>query len=122
MQTDVSWLPYFHHALIAKFVQTAGIAWVLYYPIDGDLGDGRLPPDWIDLLKTIDLPIAMSRYGAKVSQKSGVEAACIPLGVDTKVFHPPERKVQAKQALGYLGRFVILSDARNQPHKQLPRT
>jgi glycosyltransferase involved in cell wall biosynthesis len=122
MQTDVSWLPYFHHPIIANFVRTAGIAWALYYPIDGDRGENRLPEDWINLLKTIDIPIAMSRYGAQVSQANGVGAACIPLGVDSRVFHPPQSKERAKQALGYDGRFVILSDARNQPHKQLPRT
>ena len=71
MLLDVAWLPYFQSPIIANFVRTAGIVWALYYPIDGDLGDHRLPSDWIALLKTIDLPIAMSQYGAQVSQANG---------------------------------------------------
>src|SRR5947209_16232775 len=111
----------FNHPLIAKFVHTAGIARALYYPIDGDLGNGRLPPEWIDVLKTVDLPIAMSRYGSEITQANGVRPTYIPFGVDTKVFHPPESKEQAKRALGYDGQFVILTDACNQQRKQLPR-
>jgi hypothetical protein len=42
--------------------------------------------------------------------------------VDTKVFHPPANKCLAKQAFGYEGQFVILSDVRNNPRKLLPRT
>ncbi len=64
----------------------------------------------------------MSRYGWDVTQANGVESAYIPLGVDTKVFEPPADKGLAKQALGYEGKFVILSDARNHSYKVLPRT
>jgi hypothetical protein len=51
-----------------------------------------------------------------------VEPAYIPHGVDAGLFRPPADKAAAKRALGYEGRFVILSDARNQPRKLLPRT
>src|SRR5439155_3285363 len=70
----------------------------------------------------VDLPIAMSRYACDVTQANGVEPIYIPLGVDTKVFQLPIDKGLAKQALGYEGKFVILSDARNQQRKLLPRT
>src|SRR5262245_16485107 len=118
---DVWWLTFISHPLIANFMRTASIPWTLYYPIDGDLGDGRLPPSWVQILKAVDLPIAMSRYGREVSEINGIRPAYIPHGVETNVFKPPEDRASAKRALGYEGKFVILSDARNQPRKQLPR-
>jgi hypothetical protein len=48
--------------------------------------------------------------------------AYIPTGVDTRLFDRPDNKAAAKRALGYDGRFVILSDARNQIRKMWPRT
>ena len=122
IQTDVMWLAYLNYPVIADYLHTASIPWILYYPVDADMGEKRLPPSWIRILKTVDLPIAMSRYTRDVTQANGVESAYIPLGVDTKVFKPPADKGLAKQALGYEGKFVILSDARNQLRKMLPRT
>jgi glycosyltransferase involved in cell wall biosynthesis len=122
MLTDIWWLKDINCPDIANFMQTAGIPWVFYYPIDGDAGEKRLPPSWVRILKTFDLPIAMSRYGCDVAQTNGVESAYIPHGVDTKVFKPPTDKKVAKHSLGYEGKFVVLSDARNQLRKMLPRT
>lgn len=118
---DVWWLTFISHPLIANFMRTACIPWALYYPIDGDMGDGQLPPSWVHILKTVDLPVAMSQYGRDVSRINGIAPAYIPHGVETNVFKPPEDKAAAKRALGYEGKFVVLSDARNQPRKQLPR-
>ena len=73
-------------------------------------------------MKSIDLPIAMSRYAYDVTQTNGIQPAYIPIGIDTKVFQPPTDKGLAKQGLGYKDKFVILSDARNQLHSLLPRT
>ncbi len=120
--TDIWWLRDINCPDIANFMQTAGIPWVFYYPIDGDAGEKRLPPSWVRILKTFDLPIAMSRYGRDVMQANGVEPAYIPHGVDTKMFQPPADKEIAKRSLGYEGKFVVLSDARNQLRKMLPRT
>ncbi len=119
---DVWWLTYLANPLIANFRRMAGIPWALYYPIDGDMGGGRLPPSWLSILEKVDLPIAMSRYGQEITRAGGVNPAYIPHGVDLSVFHPPADKDAAKAALGYSGRFVILSDARNQPRKMIPRT
>ncbi|HWS84589.1 MAG TPA: glycosyltransferase family 4 protein [Ktedonobacteraceae bacterium] len=121
-QADVCCWAYLTHSPIADFMHTAGIPWALYYTIDGDMGENRLPPSWIRILKAADLPIGMSRYARDVAQANGVESACIPLGVDTKLFQPPADKQVAKRALGYEGKFVILSDARNHPRKMWPRT
>src|SRR5260370_20900512 len=83
--SDVYRLTYFNYSFI-DFMQTASIPWVLYYPIDGDMAQKRLPPSWVRILKTVDLPIAMSRYTRDVTVANGVQPAYIPLGVDTKVF------------------------------------
>jgi glycosyltransferase involved in cell wall biosynthesis len=122
MLSDVSWVASCDYQRLADFMRSAGIVWALCYSIGMEPGNGRLPQEWIDVLRMVDLPITMSRFDTEVSQASGVRSAYIPLGVNTKVFCPPESKEQAKHTLGYDGRFVVLSDARNQPRKQLPRT
>ncbi len=119
---DVRWLTYLNYPIIANFLHTTGIPWVLYYPLDSDMGEKCLPSSWVHILKTIDLPIAMSRYACDVTQTNGVVSAYIPHGLDTKVFEPPIDKQVAKQAFGYKDKFVILSDARNQLRKMVPRT
>lgn len=119
---DIWWLAHIDCSAIANFVHTAGIPWVLYYPIDSDMGKNSLPAGWVRILKTVDLPIAMSRYACDITQANGVIPAYISHGIDTKVFQPPIDKELAKRALGYEGKFVILSDARNQLRKVLPRT
>jgi glycosyltransferase involved in cell wall biosynthesis len=119
---DIWWLAYIKDPGIANFMRTACIPWALYYPIDGDMGNGRLPPSWMRVLKTVDLPITMSHYGRYVTQANGVTPAYIPHGIDTTIFQPPSNKTIAKRAYGYDNRFVVLSDARNQPRKLLPRT
>ena len=119
---DIETLAYIADPAIADFRRTAAIPWGLYYPISSDMGHGRLPSSWVRILETVDLPIAMSHYGHDVTQVNGVTPAYIPHGIDTSVFQPPADKRAAKQALGYDGRFVVLSDARNQPRKLLPHT
>jgi glycosyltransferase involved in cell wall biosynthesis len=119
---EAAWVRYVANPAIADFMQTAGIPWVLYYPLDSDMGKNRLPRRLVDLLKTVDRPIAISHYGCDVTLANGVEPAYIPHGVDTKVFQPPTDKDVAKHCLGYEGKFVVLSDVRNQPRKMLPRT
>ena len=119
---DIRWLTSTNYSVITNLLHTAGIPWVLYCPIDADMGDKRLPPSWVDILKSVDLPIAMSHYACDVMQANGVEPVYIPLGIDTKVFEPPADKQVAKQAFGYEDKFVILSDARNQLRKMVPRT
>jgi glycosyltransferase involved in cell wall biosynthesis len=118
---DISLLTDVADPLITNCRRAAGIPWVLYYPIGGDMGDGQLPSGVVRVLETVDLPIAMSQYGRDVTQVNGVAPAYIPHGVDRSLFQPPADKSAAKRALGYDGRFVVLSDARNQPRKLLPR-
>jgi glycosyltransferase involved in cell wall biosynthesis len=121
MLGDIWYGPPYHPAVF-DFIHSDKVFFAQYYPINGDMGEKRLLPSWVRLLKAIDLPIAMSRYGQDVTRANGIEPAYIPLGVDTKLFQPPADKDLAKRAFGYEDKFVILSDARNQRHKMLPRT
>jgi glycosyltransferase involved in cell wall biosynthesis len=118
---DVWWLTYIANPTITGFLRAAEIPWALYYPIDGDLGDGALPASWVKILERVDIPIAMSEYGRDVTLANGVTPAYVPHGVDTAIFRPPVDRAAAKRRLGYEGKFVVLSDARNQPRKLLPR-
>lgn len=118
---DVWWMSFMTDPGVQRYLDQSGCRWVLYYPVDGADPDGRLPPSWQRMLSAADVPIAMSKYGVEVSRASGIEPAYIPHGCDLEVFAPPEDKAAAKSALGYQGKFVVLSDARNQPRKQLPR-
>ena len=119
---EAAWVRHIVNPAIINFMHTAGILWALYYPLDSDMGKNRLPQRLVDTLKTVDLPVAMSRYSRDIILANGIEPAYIPHGVDTNVFQPPADKDGAKRHLGYEGKFVVLSDARNQPRKMLPRT
>jgi glycosyltransferase involved in cell wall biosynthesis len=119
---DIYYVKYMLRPEIRDAIRRAGIPWVYYYPVESAMGDGRLPPEMVRVLRAADVPVAMSRYGQQVGLANGVSSAYIPHGVDTSLFQPAREKRAAKQALGYQERFVILSDARNQPRKLLPRT
>src|SRR6266481_5570675 len=118
---DVWWLPFFAAPHVRRQMQMTDTPWALYFPIDGNMQDGRLPPSWIQLLKEVDIPIAMSEFGRNAAQASGVDCQCIPHGVDRSFFYPPPDREQAKATVGAAGKFLILSDSRNQPRKMLPR-
>ena len=118
---DVWWLPYFGSPHVRRQMELTGTPWALYFPVDGNTADGLLPPSWVELLHTVDVPIAMSRYGQRIAADCGVACEYIPHGVDLGVFAPPPNREQAKREVGAEGRFLVLSDSRNQPRKLLPR-
>jgi glycosyltransferase involved in cell wall biosynthesis len=118
---DPWWLPYFAAPHMRRQMELLGAPWALYFPVDGELDDGLLPASWIELLREVDVPVAMSRYGQEIAGRCGIDAEYIPHGVNTGVFAPPVDKREAKAALGLDGRFVVLCDSRNQPRKLLPR-
>ena len=118
---DVWWMSFIADPAIQRYFDQSGTRWVHYYPIDGADPDGKLPPGWQKVLKTADLPVAMSQFGTQVSRACGIDCAYIPHGCDVELYRPPPDKEQAKARLGYQGRFVVLSDARNQPRKLIPR-
>jgi glycosyltransferase involved in cell wall biosynthesis len=118
---DPWWLPYFAAPHIRRQMELLNAPWILYFPVDGELKDGLLPRSWVELLREVDLPVAMSNYGQAVAGRCGIDAEYVPHGVDTDVFAPPADKRAAKAALGFDDRFVVLCDSRNQPRKLLPR-
>jgi glycosyltransferase involved in cell wall biosynthesis len=118
---DVWWLPWLASPHVRRQRELTRTPWVLYFPIDGDTDDERLPPSWVELLREVDVPVAMSRYGQEIAQRCGIDCDSIPHGVDLDTFAPPEDRDAAKRRLGLEGRFVVLSDSRNQPRKLLPR-
>lgn len=118
---DPWWLGFMTDPPVQRFLDASGTRWLLYYPVDGADAEGRLPSAWCRVLEAADIPVAMSRFGQAVSARSGVRSAYLPHGCDLDIFAPPADKAAAKAALGYDGAFVILSDARNQPRKLLPR-
>lgn len=118
---DIWWFPFFVSAEALRLAELINTRLAFYTPIDGDMGDGQLPPSWIEILRQVDLPIAMSRYGQRVMKTCGIPAGYIPHGVDPKIFSPPWNREWAKSRVGYRGRFVILSDCRNQSRKMIPR-
>ncbi len=118
---DPWWLPFFTAPHVKQQLELTQTPWVLYYPVDGNNQDGLLPPSWVELLSEVDVPVAMSRYGQEVTTRCGIECNLIPHGVDIETFRPPEDREAAKAELGLDGRFVVLSDSRNQPRKLLPR-
>jgi glycosyltransferase involved in cell wall biosynthesis len=118
---DVWWLPYFTSPHVRRQMELIDSPWLLYFPIDGDTKDEQLPSSWIDMLREVDVPIAMSRYGQRIASRCGVKCEYIPHGVDLDVFCPPADRDEAKARVGASGRFLVLSDSRNQPRKLLPR-
>jgi glycosyltransferase involved in cell wall biosynthesis len=118
---DVWWLPYFAAPHVRRQLELTETPWILYFPVDGNTADGLLPPSWSELLREVDVPVAMSRYGREVAARCGVECTYIPHGVDLEVFAPPADREAVKESLGLGGSFVVLSDSRNQPRKLLPR-
>lgn len=118
---NIWWLPFYVTPDALELARSLNIPVAFYVPVDGDTGDGRLPAEWSAVLRLVDCPVAMSRYGQQVMRASGIEAEYIPHGVDLKVFSPPLSRELAKARVGYHGKFVVLSDSRNQPRKLLPR-
>jgi glycosyltransferase involved in cell wall biosynthesis len=118
---DVWWLPYFTAPHVRRQMQLTDTPWALYFPIDGDLEGGKLPQSWIQMLTEVDIPIAMSQFGRDAAVGSGVKCRYIPHGVDRGFFYPPADREQAKAEVDAQGRFLVLSDSRNQPRKMLPR-
>ena len=118
---DIWWLPFFTASNVRREMELTGTPWVLYFPVDGDTRGERLPSSWIEVLHEADVPVAMSRYGRRIANRCGIECEYIPHGVDLDIFAPPADREEAKAKLGMQGRFLVLSDSRNQPRKLLPR-
>ena len=69
---DVWWLPFFNAPHVRRQMELTKTPWLLYFPIDGDTEQERLPASWIEVLREVDVPIAMSLYGQRVAQRCGI--------------------------------------------------
>lgn len=93
-----------------------------YFPSDGG---GGLPKGCEAILKKIDQPVSMARFGQKqVKDYHDLDVAHIPHGVDSKAFYPLEsnERIELRKKFGLSDKFVIGVVARNQPRKNLDRT
>ena len=118
---DVWWLPFFTAPHVRRQMELTDTPWLLYFPIDGNTKEEGLPHSWIEVLREVDVPIAMSRYGQRIAQQCGIACEYIPHGVDLEIFQPPVDRDRAKARVNATGKFLVLSDSRNQPRKLLPR-
>lgn len=93
-----------------------------WFPSDGG---GGLPKGCESILKKIDVPVAMAKFGQKqVKDYHNLNVEHIPHGVDPKEFYPLEaaERKELRKKWGLTDKFVIGVVARNQPRKNLDRT
>lgn len=64
-----------------------GIVSALYFPVDAEL-----EPSWLDVLDSVDLPVAYTDYARSrvevISKSLASRAEVLPHGVDHKIYHP----------------------------------
>lgn len=92
-----------------------------YFPSDG----GGFPLGCEQILKKVDLPIAMSKYAQKqVKDLFNIDSEYIPHAVESDVYKPlgEQERLALKAKYGLLGKFVVGVVARNQGRKMLDRT
>lgn len=96
---------------------------IFYYPSDGG---GHLPLGCEQILKFINKPIAMAKFGqGQVKKVHGIETGHIPHAIDEEQFKPlsKEEKLQIRARYGIAPeKFVVGTVARNQGRKMLDRT
>lgn len=93
-----------------------------YFPSDGG---GQFPTGCENILRRMNLPIAMAEFGQKqLKEVHGVDTEFIPHGVDENLFYPlnPNEKNHCKNMFGVANKFVVGVVARNQGRKMLDRT
>lgn len=103
-------------------VDTSPAKTYFWFPTDGGAG---MPKGCENILKKVDCPVAMSRFGQKqVKDYHDIEVKHIPHGTDPSKFFrlPDEMRQELKAKRGLAGKFVIGVVARNQPRKHLDRT
>jgi glycosyltransferase involved in cell wall biosynthesis len=93
-----------------------------WYPSDGGAG---MPKGCEQILKKVDKPIAMSKFGQKqVKDYYGIDTGYIPHGLNVNRFFrlKNEERRMLRMQWGLDDKFVIGVVARNQPRKNLDRT
>jgi len=103
-------------------IDTSPAKTMFWFPSDGG---GGMPKQCEAILKKIDVPVAMARFGQKqVKDYYNIDVEHIPHGLDVKSFFPlpKEQRDKIKARYGMQGKYVIGVVARNQPRKNLDRT
>jgi len=103
-------------------IDTSPAKTLFWFPTDGGAG---LPKGCDQILRKIDTPIAMSRFGQKqVKDYHNLDVLHIPHGVQSDKFYrlSDEKRKELRKAWGLDDKFVIGVVARNQPRKNLDRT
>jgi len=103
-------------------VDTSPAKTIFWFPTDGG---GGLPFNCANIIRKVEHPVAMSRFGQKqVKEYHNLDVAHIPHGVDIELFFklPDDQKEILRQKYGLQDKFVIGTVARNQPRKHLDRT
>jgi len=102
-------------------IDTSPARTAFYYPSDGG---GGLPKGCENILKKVNLPIAMARYGrdqAKIAH--GIDSAYIPHGYDPKVYYQlnKEERDKLRETWMLRDKFVVGVMGRNQGRKMHDR-
>jgi len=94
---------------------------IFYYPSDGG---GGLPLGCENILKKVNCPVAMARYGQRqVKEIYNMDTGYIPHAIDVKNYFPlsKEAKELIKTKWGIQGKFVVGVVQRNQGRKMPDR-
>lgn len=93
-----------------------------YFPSDGG---GGMPLNCEQILRKVDCPIAMSKYGQKqVKELYNIDTEYIPHAIEPDIYFPlnDQEKTELRGKWGLADKFVIGVVARAQPRKMLDRT
>jgi len=95
---------------------------IFWFPSDGG---GGMPLGCENILKKVDVPVAMAKFGKEQVKKChGIDAKYIPHAIEIDNYYPlPKEEInQLKAQWGLQDKFVIGIVARNQGRKMLDRT
>ena len=94
---------------------------IFYFPSDGG---GGLPLGCENILKKMNCPVAMARYGMRQCKELyNLDTKYIPHAIETSIYYPlsPEEKEKCKAKFGLQGKFVVGCVQRNQGRKMPDR-
>lgn len=103
-------------------IDTSPAKTFFWFPTDGG---GGLPKGCENILRKVDTPVSISRFGQKqVKDYHNIDVKHIPHGVNTELFKkvPSKLRDELRAKYGLQDKFVIGVVARNQPRKHLDRT
>ena len=103
-------------------IDTSPAKTFFYYPTDGG---GRLPLMCENILKKVNYPVAMAKFGKlQVEKAHSIKSKYIPHGLDKKYFYPlsKKKKAEIRQKWKLENKFVVGVVARNQGRKMLDLT